>query len=304
MKQLLLILAFLPPSLFAQNWLPDAAQWHHGYAWGTAAGYVRTTVIGDTLVNGTAGRRLERTRVSFDLVGQSYFTESLTDLVCTNENGLISVYDPSIMAYDTLYDMNAVPGDRWELPILPEPLNCTADSWMQVVDTGTTVIDEIPLRWLVVDVNFVSDEPSVYRDTVLERVGLTGMYFLPHDFCNSFVDGQEAGRFRCYTDSEILVIADPAIPCELTVGIQGLKSALEPLLYPNPSAGLLYFNLPDELAFASLQLYDATGRMVHSSRITRDHWLDLNHLPDGLFYYRIIPGSNAAETTGVWVKTP
>jgi hypothetical protein len=62
----MLLVSFLPTMLVAQGWFPNAAQWHHGYAWGTAVGYVRTEVNGDTIVNGLSGRRLQRTRETYN----------------------------------------------------------------------------------------------------------------------------------------------------------------------------------------------------------------------------------------------
>ena len=67
-------------------------------------------------------------------------------------------------------------------------------------------------------------------------------------------------------------------------------------VYPNPSSGLVYFNLPDVNARYELQILDVLGRhikMQQASYTSTNQSLDLSMLPDGLYVLKITSGKRS-----------
>lgn len=73
-------------------------------------------------------------------------------------------------------------------------------------------------------------------------------------------------------------------------------------LYPNPSTGRLAVQLSAWKGGAiALQLFDATGRQVHSAQLASpDQELDLAQLPTGMYYVRVV--AKDMRVTRRWVK--
>jgi hypothetical protein len=67
-------------------------------------------------------------------------------------------------------------------------------------------------------------------------------------------------------------------------------------VYPNPSSGLVYFNLPDVNARYELQILDVLGRHIkiqQASYTSTNQSLDLSMLPDGLYVLKITSGKRS-----------
>jgi hypothetical protein len=266
MRILALTLLLAPCCASGQQWFPDEAVWHHGYVSGSGQqGHVRMEVAGDTAVGGQTCRKLERTRHTYDFLSQQYGTQPLAPIMAYEAGGIVWVYVPAIADFDTLYDFNAVPGDHWRLPAIPQPV-FMPESHMVVTGTGTMLISSTTLRWMAVDVHFVSDGGSlVVQDTVIERIG-TGIYFLPHDHGNGEVDGQEAGLLRCYQDAEV-GYSVTSQPCDIILGLEEATGTGPASAYPNPNTGMFTLSLPQYPQARELMVYDATGRVVLSQVI-------------------------------------
>ena len=274
MKHLLLAIALLQFGLAvpAQTWFPDNAVWHFGYFNGSFEGYVRMEVAGDTLLAGQTGRRLQRSRTVLNHNDQLVSTQLMDDLVVRYADGVVWVYVPAIATYDTLYHFDAIPGDRWQLAELSAPILCDPESWMEVTGTGTVSISGIALRYLAVDVHYLGPVPMVLQDTIIERIGSTQQYFLSHDYCNGAVDGAEGGSPRCYSDNDVSYIL-----CDLSLGLQTFTAG-RIIAYPNPGSDLLQFEVPEGSGPLSVQLHDATGRVVLERSLSPAEGLDVSSL--------------------------
>jgi hypothetical protein len=162
----------------AQDWAPVGASWHYRsllFEAPTESGYHRFVATGDTMVNGQVTRKVKSPSYP-----HSIFTHDV--------NGLALIFVPGIDLFDTLFNINAVPGDHWGMVPLPEPMWCTTESWVEVVDTGTTLLSNVPLRWLAVDYHYLAEEVEyIEPDTIVERLGPKGFFMLPHEWCNQSV---------------------------------------------------------------------------------------------------------------------
>lgn len=222
------LLTLCATTAHTQSWFPDGAQWHHAYFNGGFIGYVRMEVNGDTLLAGQEARVLNRTVVAAGFDGGPISTWTKEPFAVRESAGLVSIWSPAQQAFDTLWNMNAVPGDRWQLAPVTEPNVCDATSYSEVIDTGHVSISGIHLRWLAVDLHYIweGSEWDVRRDTIMARIGSSLLYFTPHDFCNGQLDGADGGALRCYTDADLSYSRIAPWSCETLLGVPEVERPL------------------------------------------------------------------------------
>lgn len=288
----------------AQSWFPDEALWHYSYSSGFGQeGCVRMAVSGDTLVLGQPARKITRARETFDFISSQNNTEQLSTIIARESGGLVLIYVQALAAFDSLYDLNAVPGDTWHLLEMPDPTWCDGESWMEVTDAGTTVVSGVPLRWLSVDIHYLlGGSEMVQQDTILERVGTLGTYFLPHDPCNGELDQQEGGPLRCYSDSDIDTTRTPNVACDLVLNLLGELLPPTFSLYPNPSDGPLWVEGLPDASMSTLLIHDALGNLVASRTLASNGPIDLSFLSAGVYSCTFMTPSGPLWCVRPWVK--
>lgn len=286
----------------AQTWFPPEATWHHGYYQQPAQnGYVIQTVAADTIIAGQACKRLSRVRESYDQLLGTYSTYVFDPLYVYEANGLVMVYSTLQVAFDTLYWTSAPAGASWGIPDEPVCINCDSTSSITVIDTGHVVLNGLNVRWSAVEIDWGTNGPINYVDTIFERAGLSGVYFLPADVSNGFSDGQEAGPFRCYADTEVAL--QRAVTCDLIVlGMEVYQANAALCPWPNPSAGELNVDPGCSTCTYSVAVRDALGRMVWSeAKINGACTFDLGRLSNGAYKAQIIIDAGGMQSA-TWIK--
>lgn len=273
----------------AQTWFNDQAEWHFAYSnVGAFIGYVHGTIGGDTVLNGQASRKLELRRFASFTGSTQVIEEEVEDRVMHYSDNVVWVYVPQISAFDTLYNMNAVPSDQWRLTELPDDSPpCGPESYMEVTDTGTTTMFGPELRWLAVDVHYSGDWTNgVIHDTIVERIGTLGMYLLPHDLCLGIVDGSEGGLPLCYRDAQIAYVWNQDIPCDRSLGARE-SSVMQPLqVFPNPASD--HVNVFGATTLTTAVLTDLTGRAVQSwPLVPEGNALNISGIAPGRYVLRL-----------------
>lgn len=287
----------------AQEWAPFGATWHYSHAIAfDISGYVRFEVTQDTVINGQTTRKIAQTTYTYNSATQQYGEYSNGPLFTHASNGIVWIYVPEFEVFDTLYRFNAVPGDHWELVPLPQLLVCEAQSRMVVVDTGTTVFDGIPLRWLAVDIHYIQQwDTQVWPDTIIERLGSTGSYMLPHDFCNSFIGGAQGGSLLCYNDGEIDYMHPLFSNCLFNTGIGSHGFSENMSLYPNPGRNGFELNIPAGWQ-GSFRIYNAHGTLVHRSlAISPPIYTNTAQWSPGVYFVTLVEDSGRTLSSK-WVK--
>ena len=262
---------------------------------------MRVTVGGDTVINGRPCKELIKTKES-SFQGNDPVTLAVGSEFMYEENGLIMAYDPVLSSFDTLYNMDALPGDNWQLAALPEPL-CYQQSYMLVTDTGTTMINEIALRWLAVEINYYSSSEELEwtaNDTIIDRIGSVSSYLLPMDFCMAWVDGNEAGPLRCYSDAQIEYMTDENTPCELVLGTAEVQNSFDLQIWPNPGSDQLKINLRSS-ADMRIEIHSFLGEVLRSERDINDQIeIETSDLPAGIYSIHLIDGERRSAVK--WIK--
>ncbi|MCT4645664.1 MAG: T9SS type A sorting domain-containing protein, partial [Carboxylicivirga sp.] len=71
------------------------------------------------------------------------------------------------------------------------------------------------------------------------------------------------------------------------------KAQMEPIIYPNPTDGIINIDVDQPIKF--IQVLDNNGRIVHFSRISEKSIL-LSNLPNGVYYLRLVCVNNQSKT--------
>lgn len=289
----------------AQQWCPPGAGWHYTAAFCTGGcnGYVRMASAGDTIVQNQPCTRIQRTRTYTAYLDPTILTDTLSDLYTYSASGIVWMFDPQLNAFDTLYDFNALPGDSWQLIHLPE--YSAGSDFLTVLDTGHTSIDGQALRWLSVEYHFqgATGNNPPYLDTLMERVGSTTFYMLPYDFPNGFVDGNEGGFFRCYSDKEISYQSPTVQTCDLPLEVTAHAARPKILMYPNPGTDRLIIRISVGEKLQGVLVRDALGRIIclhEATPLENEVVLDTERFPSGCYSIEI--RSTHGQFVRQWIK--
>ena len=278
--------------LSAQDWAPIGAVWHYRtYIQGfpPLSSSIRYEVVADTVINGQATRKVTA-------------GHEVTTFYTHDVEGLVLAYVPMASSFDTLFNFNALPGERWSMVPLPDPLACTTESWVEVVDTGSTMIDAVPLRWLAVNYhNITDDQEFVGTDTIVERLGSKSQFMLPQELCNTLVSPGSTFDLLCYSDNTIAYVQPAIVHCNPGSAIpsNATHSALE--LVPNPGSDGFTLKA-NEASQAMITVPDARGALVFTTTfnsvvvgVATTAW------PNGLYTVRYTP-TNSPPVSARWVK--
>ncbi len=270
----------------AQSWCPPGARWVYGNAVGAGT---TITYAGDTIVDGYAGQRFTR----FEVMQLPWNPDSIisfygAELVTRTAPEMVLFWLAEHQVWDTLHWFGALPGDRWSpgWEYYPPDANCS-DSYVQVVDTGSTVIDGATLRTL----NLEKHLPGVQETwacTVMERVGNIEGFFLlaPPIWC---IPTDGAQFFSCYADDEIRY-PPTTFPCGSTTAVVELGSnkvnGWE--VIPMPFTDSFTLHGPATVRQGEVSLLDFTGREVQRFPYKGTGTVvDANALPAGPYILRL-----------------
>jgi hypothetical protein len=308
MKQLLLIaftLLFLDSQ--SQVWCTPGSVWHFPDYSVNFSGYKRLKYLYDTTIAGKTCNKLELFRIGQTIPG--YY--NTTGYIYTHVNNQV-VYFLDFLAnptgFDTLYDFNAVPGDKWRMPHLSRP-KCAA-SYVTVFDTGHVMIQG---QWLKSFTLTATIPPPIVSfsglfGVVYERMGAVDMY--PYQWgnvCATSTDANTGGALRCFSDNQISEYKrNYTGQCEyMYVSVNELKEDQDLVrLYPNPTQGLLTLQL-DQAPSAipvSLQITDISGRELIQMDLENgktEYQVDLKNLSNGVFFISMLQDRKVVYTAKV-----
>ncbi len=289
---LLVTLVFTCALLNAQSWCPPGATWTYSGAISQYTTNRITRYMGDTILAGENAHTMFTVHQFINPVTQAVDTfggEGVKSWTRASDD-VVWLWSSFESAWDTLYYFGSVPGSEWGPPFA-EPGLCgsAADGDMvQVVDTGTVVVQGIPLRYW--DIHM-----GAYGGRIVERMGWSVM-MEPFEGCWQDL----ISEFKCYEDYEIGYSMDPDPgSCDLATRIEN-RDLAEPILYPNPGTDHCSIQLPPGLN--TLIVFDALGRSVLVQRtIAGNVEVDTSELPRGTFLVRTV--NAAGKMVHVkWVK--
>lgn len=197
----LLIMSFLLISVhvFSQEWNPKTAYWIYGASFMTSHGDLRVSYLKDTLVNDRECQLLKKDMLEYGYIDKTYSYRVLGNEVTYFQDGVTYILNNN--QFDTLYYFSGKINDHYKITSRLA-WNESNSSFAVIADTGSVKINNAKLKWQAVDYEFnLGDNIWILRDTIIESIGSTKYYFLPWDFVNGMVDGNEGGGLKCFHDS-------------------------------------------------------------------------------------------------------
>jgi hypothetical protein len=293
MRKALLLLVLVADIAQGQSWCPPGAEWIFNFSSQQANGVRRAWYSGDTLVGGLPCQRIDQTIIAYEPIPPfgSAFVQQDQPVITHGQGDLIRIWDQANNAFDTLAWFSAVPGDSWNVPQFEFAGAC----YFEVLDTGTRVVEGIPLRYLVVE------EPIVlgFVDTLFERIGFQRFYLRPME--TILIDFTTYGLV-CYRDNAIDQFDGwlPGHVCDFTLTVNEQEDDRDALPYPNPGYQNFTVQLPP--GPTTISLCDALGRDLRVQRTTGGNVeVDASDLPPGTYLVRTITATGSA-THAKWIK--
>ncbi|MBK6882717.1 MAG: T9SS type A sorting domain-containing protein [Flavobacteriales bacterium] len=295
MKKLLCIaLLFLSSNVWAQNWCAPGAEWTYTLRDNGVGGYTRFTYIGDTLMDGAIAQKLHKHLVEYNYILGEIVESDLPMDFTTVEDDLVSIWNGQY--FDTLYWFGAAPGDRWSFSMDPVlwPDTAPTPHYIDVMDTGSTIVDGIVLRYLqVYNSNLWSAPGSL--DVIFERIGSVYEFLVPNNAI--WVDGI-AGPLRCYSDDQInFQSPNWNGSCDYVTGIWDKEPRSNVTIFPHPCTDRL--TLSGITPGSQIELFDGLGRNVFTGQALGEPFhFDASTLAPGLYQVRIRNGEQVIS----WIK--
>jgi hypothetical protein len=278
-----LTLIFNLTILFAQTWAPTGATWHYSFMQMFSYGYVKIVSITDTTILGNDCKILQKTQFGYSSPGV-YDTVNLGKEFTYLDTNSNIVYRYFNNKFDTLYNFNALIGDKWTV----HGIHGTSDSGIVVVDSiGYRVINSDSLKSIFVS-TISGSCIGWYSSEIVERIGCIAEYMFPN-YVSCIVDLGEGGALRCYTDNNFPVYTTgEASYCDFITSIDSyliLKDFIE--VYPNPAIDRVTINYAKRQDL-KIQVYNMIGECVLQSFLTGNtNNIDIRTLEKGMYLIKL-----------------
>lgn len=289
---------------FAQNYQfghPSSKWVFDFFTWSTAGQHHFTRGV-DSIIQDKKAYSLNRyTRRWQYVVGEpsQYSTSEINNFLWFSfDQGLLLLFDSTVQQFDTLINYHALPGDNWSFD--------WHDDWIfgsegyvqyQVLDTGTALINSLPLYWLSVKVSSPDTNYGYYLDTLYNLIGGKG-YFFPNDFFYRQLDGGFGGDRACYYDDSIGIVGSSHCEQILAVKEQFKTSITSLSLFPNPVQNYLSWSSIN--GQFSTDIFDVNGRKIHTSYTLTT--LDISSLNSGFYLLQIKNSQGILLAQGKFMK--
>lgn len=298
MKKFLLIsISFLLTlHSLTQDWAPIGANWHYSEEfsfWNEYdEDYIKFESVKDTLIEGKSCRKITKRHqiVCNDRPNIEYMY---------SENGKVYFFDPNFNTFQMLYDFDAEQFDSWMI-LIDDILLRNADTLNIIVDSIDIIdVNGTELKQFYVTYQFIYDyfnegniDTLLYSSRIIENIGDVFYMFNYTPAWAMTCDGNFSKGLRCYEDTILgLYETGLADSCDYrhyyTDDIEEtIKTNKLVKLFPNPTTGLINIQtIGSDLTINSLIITNLFGA---SESVNYNHGqLNLNHLPNGIYFIRI-----------------
>lgn len=287
------LIAALTFQASAQSWAPIGATWTYdseGFVL-LQGGYSRMTYTNDTLLGGRSGQVIRSMSVGTPAGGELDTMFFSQPTITSSDDDIVWVWSITTETWDTLYNFGAVPGSGWQPP--HATLDCGGPEYgdlVNVLDTGTVVVDDLSLHYLDVEVGF-------YAGRITERLGWTEQMYIIE---GCWVDECDCG-LRCYSDDEIFY-ERPGVEggCRSIVGVD------DP---PLRSSNVLVIPGNNEVVVSSsaqpfiVEIRSISGALIaHTWSTNGEARLNVSACSVGTYLYAVRDTHGTSLARGVWVK--
>lgn len=252
-------------------------------------GFYRLAFSQDTLVGGMSSQQIDIYRYAFGQSGPGgpivqwgnpdhwqEFTRASGDTVFRWDGN----------QYCILFDFGAQPGDSWitstNPPSWADPM-CGDTSWVQVVSTGTEVINGNTYRYIELD--YVAGSPTYLGGHFNERFGGNAPFIFPgYATCDSMLIAElDMLTFKCFEDDQFLLYNPSGEDCEYLLTHLGLdqNEAAEIHVAPNPADAAIHVS---GIKVGRYEIVDFKGTVVlRSDQLSDGNTVDVSMLSPGVY---------------------
>lgn len=289
MKKILYIsLIFISYLCHGQSWNPKTAYWiYKARFFLFTEGDIRLSFLKDTLVNDEICQMMGLEIIEYNYLDKKYRYKKYGQEITYHKSGVTYILNGN--QFDTLYYFSANIGDKYKIT---GRLSQTGDSgYATVIDTGRMVINSSYLKWLAIDYKFFRKnwEHSI-RDTIIEKIGSTKLYYLPWDIINGMVDGNRGGSIKCYFDPSLGVYTkNNSGNCtfDISLNTSSINIAENINIFPNPADHMIMINASDYLEGSKMVIYSASGQIIESRILDINNQIDTKEWKEGLYLIMI-----------------
>jgi len=280
----ILIFCILFGKIYGQQFAPNSAVWNYTYNWSFFnMGYMKLTVIGDTLIQGKSCKIIQKRNIghnsqfntNYNLIDGYEYVYSDTD----------KVYYYRFNKFFTLYDFGATPGTSWIIAC-ENYLNHDSLSKIIIDSVDIETINTVNLRTLYLHTD--SGSAGFLGMKMVEKIGCLNWMFP----VNLFIIGPDYPEpLRCYYDDSLGLIQYILVSCDtLYNGFNEVNHFDYKIkLYPNPvnSISTLEWNGNNGKTF-TLIIYNYLGEKIKIVT-TKSQAIEINKSDflKGIYFYRL-----------------
>ena len=314
MKKIIFILLFTPLLMHSQTWYPIGATWYYNYqeyVMFPAHGYVKYTVVSDTLVDTIPSKIIKK-----EIIKYTGDTVSISSLIVSEVNSKVYYYHNN--AFQLMYDFTLNVGDTLDIDISSS--SCDSVTPLIVDSIGIININGSNLNVQYVSGAYFYISPweaqsqtKTYQ--IIEKIGIDQMCFMCPNFLFNPVCTIEEGfiwiGLRCYNDSAISYTGHdwgshfPGVPCDTLIdGSTGISinsiNKYNVEVFPNPATQDMQISLSENLLLNNLtiEIFDIQGRNVKQYQNLGSYQLTLyrtDFKTAGIYFVKV-KNNNYSET--------
>jgi hypothetical protein len=283
----LILFLLITFNLQSQVWIDHGATWHYNYSEIGGGGFIKITYTEDTLISGQQCQKLisVKYRFSLDQYSNIVFLGTINlPTEYTFASGDTVFYYKNNQFY-TLYNFGAQPGDSWNLGIDTNQFQCS-QSYAHVDSIGTINLNGHSFRWLSLS-NTNNSSVGLFGK-IVERFGAYQSYLFPvENNCDSTIVVEfDWISFSCFEDTTFSLYNISANDCEYLLSINSNIQESNPLIYPNPTSGIIKVNCNN---INSIEVYNSLGNKVVENK--SHNTIDLSFQTNGIYLIKVLTDS-------------
>lgn len=274
---------------FSQTWIDSNAKWTFDYWNVSESGTWRWEYTNDTVIQGKQCEVIHATKYRYG--GPMSATLDYGDTYTYQSND--SVFYLKDDNFFLLYDFGAAIGDSWIISIDTTFSACQDTAIVEVVDTGTILINGYNYRTITLET--VTESLYALNGLCVEKFGLipttyehNNFGFLPgYQYCDGgpIID-YDMLTFRCYEDSTFPTYNPTNRHCDTLTSASTDEIFLENFnIYPNPAENKLYIDSPNS-NISNVEILDMHGRLILKQEYKES--IEVSKLKNGIYFIRII----------------
>ena len=287
-KVIYILLIFISYHCYGQSWSPKTAYWiYEARFFLFTKGDIRLSFLRDTLVNNEICQIMGLEMIEYNYVDKKYRYKNYGQEITYYKSGVSYILNGN--QFDTLYYFSANIGDKYKITgRLSQPGDYGSAT---VIDTGRIVINSLNLKWLAIDYKFLRQNwERTIRDTIIEKIGSTKLYYLPWDIINGMLDGNRGGSLKCYYDPSLGIYnADKSGICtfDLSLNTESTDNADDISIFPNPADQVIMINFNDYIEESRITIYSSFGQILETRNLEKVMQIDTHEWKEGLYLIMI-----------------